>query len=294
MTDLDTDDLELIARIRGDFAERTCNVEFDELPLRPRPNAVRRAHIERSTHWPARLTVAALLVASVAGLALLAGRRTVVDSSAQLTHPFAATNPSVPDTAMTSVTNSSVAPPEAAVSVASVVTRDSIDSPVTSRLQPIGELRISAIDLDYVILPRSGDDALAAGVGHDPSSAALGALGNAVLVGHRTTHFAPFFSLDRLTPGDEIDVTTTSGGVFVYTVTDSVSTDPNDTQAIASDPSKATLSLVTCTPIGTSSHRLVVHAALDSARSSQPADAREVASSETAEVSVCGISAGTP
>lgn len=55
------------------------------------------------------------------------------------------------------------------------------------------------------------DPTLRDGLGHLPGSALPGQLGNAVIVGHRTTHGAPFRDLDTLHPGDLIVLETGTG-----------------------------------------------------------------------------------
>lgn len=138
----------------------------------------------------------------------------------------------------------------------------------------LGEIRIRKIDLDFYIVAGVSKQNLSDGVGHFPNTPLPGQLGNSALAGHRTTHLAPFYDLDKLEPGDEIEITTILGDAYVYIVTDSIVVTPSDYNVVTdSDPTKATLTLITCTPIGTSSHRLVVHATLDPTRGSPVGEA---------------------
>ncbi len=121
----------------------------------------------------------------------------------------------------------------------------------------------------YVVAGVSVQD-LRKGVGHFPNTPFPGQLGNSAIAGHRTTYGQPFYSLDKLRKGDEIKISTILGGSYVYRVTGSEEVGKNDYHVISdSDPKKATLTLVTCTPIGTASRRLVVHADLDPTKSSK-------------------------
>ena len=121
----------------------------------------------------------------------------------------------------------------------------------------------------YVVAGASVKD-LRKGVGHFPNTPFPGQLGNSAIAGHRTTYGQPFYSLDKLTKGDEIKISTILGGSYVYVVTGSEEVGKNDYHVISdSNPKKATLTLVTCTPIGTASRRLVVHADLDPTKSSK-------------------------
>ncbi|CAB4860147.1 unannotated protein [freshwater metagenome] len=134
----------------------------------------------------------------------------------------------------------------------------------------IATIAIPAIGVNkYVVAGVSVKD-LRKGVGHFPNTPFPGQLGNAAIAGHRTTYGQPFYRLDKLHKGDEIKISTILGGSYVYMVTSIEEVGKNDYHVISdSNPKKATLTLVTCTPIGTASRRLVVHAALDTARSSQ-------------------------
>ncbi|MCU1395391.1 MAG: peptidase family protein [Ilumatobacteraceae bacterium] len=133
----------------------------------------------------------------------------------------------------------------------------------------LGEIIIPKIDLDFYIVAGVSKANLDDGVGHFPNTPLPGQLGNVALAGHRTSHLAPFYDLDHLQPGDEVQFKTAIGGAYVYIVTDSEVVSPSDYHVVTdSDPTKATLTLITCTPIGTSSHRLVVHATIDASRGS--------------------------
>ena len=133
----------------------------------------------------------------------------------------------------------------------------------------VAEIRIPAIDVKkYVVAGVSVKD-LRKGVGHFPNTPFPGQLGNASIAGHRTTYGQPFYRLDKLRKGDDIQVSTILGGTYVYVVTGSEEVGKNDYRVISdSDPNVPTLTLVTCTPIGTASRRLIVHATLDPTRSS--------------------------
>lgn len=133
----------------------------------------------------------------------------------------------------------------------------------------VAAVRIARIGLSKYVVAGVGVHDLRKGVGHFPNTPFPGQLGNAAIAGHRTTYGQPFYSLDKLKPGDDIEVSTILGGTYVYVVTGSEEVGKDDYHVITdSDPKKATLTLITCTPIGTASRRLVIHAELDQARSS--------------------------
>lgn len=69
-----------------------------------------------------------------------------------------------------------------------------------------------------------------------------------VLFGHRTTHGAPFFNLDKLQVGDSVQINN-----IEYTVTNTTIVSA-DYQITVNDH----MYLVTCTPIGSTDQRIVV------------------------------------
>lgn len=188
----------------------------------------------------------------------------------------------VPETTTTLPTNpaSSTTAPEVPVETTITPETTAVPTPTTAAPIPqnygqidpgdaLVQLVIPKIDVDWIVVAGVTVKDLSLGPGHFPNTPVPGELGNAAIAGHRTGHGGPFYDLDDLDPGDEILVTTRLGQAYVYLVTDSLIVDPTDYQVITdSDPSLATLTLVTCDPIGTSSRRLVVHSTLDQSRSS--------------------------
>lgn len=109
-------------------------------------------------------------------------------------------------------------------------------------------------------------DVLDQGTGHYPGTAMPGEIGNMVVLGHRTTHLAPFRNIDMLRPGDPI-VVMSPRGRFVYRVYASDIIPPDDEAVTAPvpfhpdlAPVDRILTLVTCNPKGSSTSRLVVFA----------------------------------
>jgi len=146
----------------------------------------------------------------------------------------------------------------------------------------IGKITIPKIDVNFFYVACVGKSELDRGVGHFPKSVVPGQFGNAALAGHRTSHKAPFEDLDELEPGDEIRIETILGGAYTYVVTGSEVVDPSDYNVVTdSDPTKATLTLITCTPKFTSKQRLVIHADVDPARSGSPVGVGEIYYGET-------------
>lgn len=107
--------------------------------------------------------------------------------------------------------------------------------------------------------------ALQTGVVHYGNTAAPGQPGNVAIFGHSSNDWWEagnykfvFVLLDKLSPGDQITVDYSSHR-YVYEVTGSKIVDPTDV-GVLNPTSTPTLTLITCTPPGTSLKRLVVTA----------------------------------
>jgi len=125
-------------------------------------------------------------------------------------------------------------------------------------------------DYSYAIVEGVSTDDLKKGPGHYPGTALPGGIGNFVVSGHRTTYLAPFNGLGELTAGDAI-VIETRDTWYTYRVTSSETVLPTDVAVILpvprkpkATPTKALITLTTCTPKYSASHRLVVYGVLES------------------------------
>ncbi len=107
-------------------------------------------------------------------------------------------------------------------------------------------------------------DELHDGVVHYQGTAIPGEVGNSFITGHSSNYWWDtgkynyvFALLDKLQAGDQA-IIYYNGKKFVYTVRDSIIVPPNDMSVLAPTDTPV-LSLMTCTPAGTSLRRLVVH-----------------------------------
>jgi sortase A len=135
--------------------------------------------------------------------------------------------------------------------------------PIPPAEKGVARLEIPRIGLNRIVVEGATADALTKGPGHFPETPLPGQLGNAAIAGHRTTHLAPFFDIDQLQPSDQIIVTTLNGR-YVYEVTGTEIVDPEDYNAVipTTDVTKATLTLVSCTPRYSAKNRIVVRSEL--------------------------------
>lgn len=119
-------------------------------------------------------------------------------------------------------------------------------------------------DYSYVIIEGVSVDDLRKGPGHYPGTALPGGLGNFVVSGHRTTYLAPFNRVDELSAGDKIFIDTRDSQ-YVYQVTGEKVVSPDELDVTdpvpfhpGQAPSQSVITLTTCHPKYSASHRLIV------------------------------------
>ncbi len=124
----------------------------------------------------------------------------------------------------------------------------------------MGRLRIKSIGVDLPIYHGTSDSTLAKGVGHLRGTALPvgGTSLRPVLTAHRGLPEATLFNdLDRIAVHDTF-VVEVFGEVSTYKVIETRVIEPDDTQAISVEQGKDLLSLITCTPLGINTHRILV------------------------------------
>ncbi|NHB85095.1 class C sortase [Tessaracoccus sp. HDW20] len=124
----------------------------------------------------------------------------------------------------------------------------------------MGRLRYAALDIDLPVYHGTSDETLGRGVGHlEGTSLPIGGVGTrSVLTAHRGLPTATLFDdLDKAVAGQTFTVSVLDH-VVTYRVTEVQVIKPEDTQAILPDPGRDLLTLVTCTPLGVNSHRILV------------------------------------
>lgn len=124
----------------------------------------------------------------------------------------------------------------------------------------LGSIQINKIKVKYPIVEGVKAENLRVAIGHIPGTAGLGEVGNTALAGHRSHAFGKFFNrLDELEAGDEIIITVNKKS-FKYVVYDKLVVDPTDTSVLRGTKKNKVVTLITCTPLYSSTHRLVIHA----------------------------------
>lgn len=119
---------------------------------------------------------------------------------------------------------------------------------------------IPKIDVEVPIRHGTDEGMLLNHIGHlETSSLPVGGIGtHCVIVGHRGLPSAVLFTdLDKLEVGD-IFLLETLGETLAYEVDQILTVLPDQMDALAIDPDADLCTLVTCTPYGVNSHRLLV------------------------------------
>jgi sortase A len=128
---------------------------------------------------------------------------------------------------------------------------------------PMGRLVIPAIGVSDVFVQGTGSADLRKGPGHYPATPLPGERGTVAIAGHRTTYGAPFRNVDKLDPGDRIELRMPYAR-FTYRVERTKIVPPTElsvTDRVAHDR----LVLSACHPLYSAAQRIIVFARLDAA-----------------------------
>ncbi|MGH2685915.1 MAG: sortase [Actinomycetota bacterium] len=120
-------------------------------------------------------------------------------------------------------------------------------------------LRIPELEMNEVVVQGTETEALKRGPGHYEETAdPWEERGRVGIAGHRTTYGAPFWDLNLLEPGDDIEVVT-ERGTFDYEVSRTAVVLPTASEVL-DGTRKPSLVLTTCNPRFSAAERLIVFA----------------------------------
>lgn len=141
--------------------------------------------------------------------------------------------------------------------------RKKLQPKVIDGLHVYGAISIAKIDLREPMVEGATPASLKAGSGIVVPGRMPGELGNFVLASHRSLTFGRHFNrLDELTIGDKIQLETAEQ-TFTYIVQSKSVVTPEDLSVLEQNPHERELTLITCEPIDTATHRLIVKAVMD-------------------------------
>lgn len=124
----------------------------------------------------------------------------------------------------------------------------------------MARLRLPAARVDLPVYHGTDDKTLLKGAGHLRGShlPVGGASTHAVITAHRGLASATMFSkLDAVQPGDRFTLET-FGEAFVYEVRTTQVIEPHETDSLRAEEGRDLVTLVTCTPLGVNTHRILV------------------------------------
>ncbi|KAB3531912.1 class D sortase [Alkaliphilus pronyensis] len=128
---------------------------------------------------------------------------------------------------------------------------------------PIGVLKIDEINLNLPILEGTSELNLKIGAAWLKETTPIGEVGNTALAAHRSHTYGRFFHrLDELEVGDEIQINKDKKN-YRYVVYKKHLVEPEDISVLNRNQKDKILTLITCHPIDTATHRLIVHAVLE-------------------------------
>jgi sortase A len=124
----------------------------------------------------------------------------------------------------------------------------------------IGKIEMPTLGRSYYVVEGTAADDLRRGPGHYPDTPLPGEHGTTAIAGHRTTHGAPFRTIDKLKHGDRI-VLSMPYGRYTYRVYKTLIVAPTDvgiTKRVGFDQ----LVMSACHPLYSAAQRLVVFSKL--------------------------------
>ena len=124
----------------------------------------------------------------------------------------------------------------------------------------MGRVRIDKIDVDLPIYHGTDHETLKKGAGHlEGSHLPVGGEGTrTVVTAHRGLATSTLFTnLDEVEAGDRFTITVL-GEVLTYEVREKKVIDPDDTDTLRAEAGRDLATLITCTPLGVNTHRIVV------------------------------------
>lgn len=156
---------------------------------------------------------------------------------------------------------------ELEVTFAMPETKRALLTGTVSEGSPLTRIVIAKLGVDSIVVEGTSLRALAAGAGHYRGTPLPGQAGNVAIAGHRTMNGKPFGDLERLGPGDRIQLVTPFAR-HTYEVVSPFDNHANpwvtanNDWAVVAPSSEALLTLTTCHPRGSDKQRLVVRAKL--------------------------------
>ena len=126
----------------------------------------------------------------------------------------------------------------------------------------IGRIEIPSASIDLLLVEGTSSKDLNWGAGHLTATPMPGEVGNCAIAGHRNYTFGSYFSkLGDVKIGDQITVKYNKAE-YTYEAYEILTVLPTDNSVLGQTIDSSILTLITCTPKGSNTHRLIIHAKL--------------------------------
>lgn len=123
----------------------------------------------------------------------------------------------------------------------------------------IGRIKIPSASINLMLVEGTAAKDLNWGAGHMTATPMPGEVGNCAIAGHRNYTFGSYFSrLGEVSAGDRITVEYNKAN-YTYEVYEVLTVLPDDT-SVLKQTDDTILTLITCAPKGSNTHRLIIHA----------------------------------
>jgi sortase A len=129
---------------------------------------------------------------------------------------------------------------------------------------PMGRIEMPTLHRKYVVVQGTDAGSLRKGPGHYPKTNLPGEGGTVAIAGHRTTYLAPFRTVNKLKPGQQI-VLDMPYGKFTYAVEKTQIVPPTQVSVVKRVPGAERLVLSACHPLYSASKRIIIFARLRTA-----------------------------
>jgi sortase A len=124
----------------------------------------------------------------------------------------------------------------------------------------VGVIEIDKIGVKLPILNGASDANLDKGAGLLEGTSAPGKPGNSAIAAHRNRAYGSMFNrLNEIGKGDTVTVKD-KNNTYEYEVYETLVVEPHETSVLKGSEDEKVLTLITCTPIDTATHRLIVKA----------------------------------
>jgi len=153
----------------------------------------------------------------------------------------------------------SESPSPTPAAVTAETTKPAVD---TYRPTVIGRIKIPSASIDLLLVEGTTSKDLNWGAGHLTATPMPGETGNCAIAGHRNYTFGSYFStLGEVQIGDMITVEYNKNE-YTYEAYEILTVLPDDTSVLGQTDDASILTLITCAPKGSNTHRLIIHSKL--------------------------------